>query len=618
MLETRLIKIERNILIQIVWLICGCAWSFQLAAQETDFTNLIENARQNLASSTLPQLGVEKNKLQEAMRTLEHYLNPQGTENGKKWMETLKWSLLQQELAGEQPDGNRLLDVHAAFQQNYLGLEYGPFVRVRDALAGYINSLRYGANPDGAIKNLDDLLTSLGSVLRKSSQGADTERIRQIGTALWRLHGSRQAPKLVSAIRSVYAQPNFLIHVDESFVNQLLGRSVAEPSPVNECVLGTHVTGTACLSGQVTGDLVPNGNGVSLVINLGANFSSNNVGYNRGVLVRSTGAAHVNASKLIVFSPFGFSANPVITSQPTSVVAPLSSNIFSIEHRMRLIRRIASKKAAQMQPAANAIGQGRLENRIAQQFDETIGQQLASANGRLSSVNQHPPELRRLGIPQPSWSVYSTANSVEASLIERADHQLAASGSCPLPRPLSGIVCEVHQSVVTNVTDLVLGGRIIRNEDLDDLAQQFLGRVPDELWSEVEADETWSITLAQYRPFELEFDDGYIKFAMRAVDFKKGDRGLNQPTTITARFLPVRVGNTIHLQRQGDVDIQLAQERGLGVVTMRAFMKSKFDKLFPEKTKDHSFDATRIAPNLPFVSLEHLALDDGWLQLGLR
>ena len=618
MLDAKLMNLCRGSF----WVIARCALlalpCSSLLAQQLDFSQLIENSRQQLTADALPTPGEEKAKLQSAMIALEQYLAPETTENGRKWLEILKWKTLQEQLASERPDGSQLIDCYAAFQQNYLGLEYGPFVQVREMLGRYIDALRYGSNPEGTLKTLNELLTNLGEVLNKPALGADTERNRQIGTALWRLHGSRQAKDLISAIRDAYARPNLNVHVHESLVNKLLGRAVAEPSPVDECLLGTRVLGDACLTGQVSGDLQPNSNGVSLLVHLGADFSSNNIGHNRGVLVRSTGAAFVNASKLIVFNPFGSLSRPTIHSQPTSVSAPLSSHIFSIEHRLRLVRRIASKKAAEMQPAANAIGQGRLERRIARQFDEQIESQLAQANGRLSTLNQQPPELTRLGIPHPSWSVFSTGESVEVSVTESSAYQLSAAQPCPLAKPHSGVVIEAHQSVITNLTDMVLGGRIIRNEDLDDLAQQFLGRVPDELWNEVQSDEPWSITLAQYRPFEVEFDDGFVKVAMRAVDFKKGDRGLNQPTTITAKFLPVRAGNSVYLERQGDVDIQLAQERGLGVVTMRAFMKSKFDKLFPERTKEQQIDTSRIGPKLPPLNVIHLALDEGWLQFGMQ
>lgn len=339
-------------------------------------------------------------------------------------------------------------------------------------------------------------------------------------------------------------------------------------------------------------------------------MSSNNTGYNRGVVIGSTGSANVHASKLITITPWGTS------SQPTMASAPLTSNIHSISHRLRIVRRIAAKKAAKMQPQANAIGQGRLERRLATQFNQQVEQQLAQANSRIRSFDQNPPELRRLGIPKPTYAVYSTSSSVHANLTESSPFQLAAARSCTIPQPASEILVQIHQSLVSNLTDLVLGGRTIYSHDLDDYAQQFLGRVPAEVKKEADG-EAWSITLATFRPFELELDNGLIKVTIRATDFRRGNRALNQPTTIIANYKPVTGGGFTRLERQGDVEIKF-NEGGVRNVALRAFMKTKLEQVFVEKTKDQSLSLAGRFPQLPGLRVDQMAIDDGWVQVGLQ
>lgn len=93
--------------------------------------------------------------------------------------------------------------------------------------------------------------------------------------------------------------------VGESFVNRAIGRPVNQPNPVDECVLGTRVLGNSFISGSVFADLVPFDNGVSVRLTLSGNFSSDNIGYNRGVKVYTKGYSPIYASKIISITPTG-------------------------------------------------------------------------------------------------------------------------------------------------------------------------------------------------------------------------------------------------------------------------------------------------------------------------
>lgn len=218
-----------------------------------------------------------------------------------------------------------------------------------------------------------------------------------------------------------------------------------------------------------------------------------------------------------------------ISAQPASVATQLQSQITSIQHKLRIVRKIATKKAAETQPQANRIAEGRLQNRVRTQFDQQVETQLAESRMRLASFQQQPrPEIQRIGLSRPTHAFNSTSEAVYGTLTHSAPSQLAASSPSPLPRNASDFVIDAHQSALMNAVDTVLGGRTLRNADMDDLVRQFGMQVTDELAEESKS-QAWSITFATFHPVQIEFNDGLVKFTLRISQMTRGDQSLKQP-----------------------------------------------------------------------------------------
>jgi hypothetical protein len=355
-------------------------------------------------------------------------------------------------------------------------------------------------------------------------------------------------------------------------------------------------------------------NGVSLRLNMSATLTSQNKGYNRGVVLNTTGYSPVHASKQIFITPNG------ISSAPATVATDLQSTINSIEHRLRLVRRIAQKKAAEQKPQADAIAQGRMQTKIQAQYDQQVNTQLNEASAQLSTLQQtQRPEVKRVGITRPTLAVYSTDTTVNGNLVQAASHQLAASRSCTLPIPMSSaVLVRAHQSAVINALDTILGGRTIRSENLDEYAQQILGEVPPEISEEANGEE-WSITMALFHPVELEFIEGRVKIILKISQMTRGEQVLADPAIITATYLPSFYDGVLTLKREGPVTIDFTREsRGVRVVTLRSFLKGKFETTFKEEFVTKRIDLNGRFPRAPQLTVDQLNLDDGWLQLGLR
>lgn len=574
---------------------------------------IVIEAIHSLDASRLPQRAQATAELTAAISRLENYIDLNSA-NGQAWSKFLQLEPLKLQLAAENPQVATLVDLERNMRQNYLGLEFSPYQDVRRGISDLVRALRYGNTPQRTIDQLRAKLEQLVENLNQFDDQAASDRSLEVGLIANYLYEMNQSPAALEQLRQQYSAPNVQVLARERLINRMLVRSVAEPSPVNECILGTHVVGTACLSGIVQADLLPMSNGVSLQLQMNANLTTQSNGYNRGVVLGTTSSSPVFASKQIFISPTG------ISSAPASVATNLQTSINSIDHRLRLVRRIASRKAAEQKPLADAIAEGRMQTRVRTQYDQQVNQQLAESNVRLASLqNQTRPEMTRLGIPKPQLNYYSTSTEIHGAVKQAAAFQLAARQANSLAKPAnSDLVVEAHQSALVNALDIVLGDRTIRNADLDDYAMQATGNVSEELKQEADG-EPWSITMAAYRPVAIEFDDGQVTIKLRIVRMTRGEQELNDNAIIKAVYRPQYANGVISLLRQGPVEISFTQaERGFRVVTLRSFLKGKFDAFFKEQMDFERLDLAASTPGMPGLDVDTIQLDDGWLQVGLR
>ncbi len=167
--------------------------------------------------------------------------------------------------------------------------------------------------------------------------------------------------------------------------------------------------------------------------------------------------------------------------------------------------------------------------------------------------------------------------------------------------------------------DPIIGGRVIHHDDLDDIAKQLGQEQSDDLKKEVTG-EAWSIDMAGYHPIEVEFDDNVVRFRIRTTKLDRGDQALEQPATIEAAYKVVLQNGAIQLQREGDVAIGFEgkAQRGLRAVTLRSFLKNKFDSVFKQELLQKPLRLSEKLPaGAPNLNIVDVQIDDGWIQATL-
>lgn len=570
----------------------------------------VANAQMNLDPNGLPDIGMARQRLDQAMFNLENFLATSPAHQSN-WLAFLAWNDLQKELKEEIPDTDRLTQIEKSFRQNYFGLEMRQFTDVRDALAKFTHALKFGSDKAKAIEAFNKLLTKLSEQLQLPNATADFENTREIGQTVAYLFQANQASNLAQSVRGIYSRANARVLISSEFVCKRFSRPVNEANPVNEVILGTQLFGQSWLQGYVTPQLMDSTSNAALRLNLNGSFSSQNIGYNRSVKLYTQGSGSVAASETIALTDTG-----LVPLNDTSSDANLASQINDIEARLRIVRKIASKQAAKQKPQADSIAEGRLEDRIRTQFHEKLTKQISEANERIKTPDL--PVLTRLGIDRPTRTTWSSPQYLALLWKLQGQSQLAAPTSCPLVVDPSGVTVQLHHSVVTNLLDPVLAGRIIKNTDVDSISTQFGGTLGKGL-AQQKDEKPWAITMAPYHPVEIELDDSVVKFRIRTARLDSGDQVLKMSASIEAAYKIVVTNGAIQLERQEDVKIVLAEQRGARPATIRRLLKKIFDDVFKQQLLDQPVRVTDRLPNeLKDLSLISISVDDGWIQAHLR
>ncbi len=588
------------------------------ASRAQKLEQIILDARKNLDKERLPKLEPAKVQLQAAVSQLEQFIVVD-SENGKKWSTFLRLSEIKEQLQAKNPSFLKLLDLEMNMRQNYLGLEYTQFVRLREAILKFAYAARFHNQEDKFIKFMDDALEHVLSETQKNNT-VDSAVSNHLVTVVNNLYHGNLASSQLEQIRGLYSTQNFKVHIDESLIKRLAGRPVSQPRDVSECILGTRILGTAFMNGDVSVDLIPMNNGVGLKLDLNACMTSQSKGYNRGVVLNTVSSSPVWASKQIFVSDAG------ISSPAASISTNLQSTIQSIEHKSNLVRKIARKKAAEQKPQADAIAEQRLQTRICNEFTQQVDEQVAAAQPKLAQFRHgQVPELGRLGITKPQVHLASTDSAIFASAKHAEPFQLAADADCPLPRPASASAFgQIHESAVANAIAAILAGRTVRNTALGDYIKQATGKIPDDLKDEIEGEE-WSITFNPSQPVRFEFEDNNVALTIRLVRMTRGKQNLDEALSITVKYMPQIVDKRLTLTRQGEVEVISDKPTpGARGAALRAFLQNKFDKTFRESIVTEPITAERLRQRFPKfgnlnfdISKLAIDIDSGWLQLAL-
>jgi len=557
-------------------------------------------------------------KLREALGPLDRLLAR--SSSGENWRKYLDWSALQQQAAsGPHADVATLRRLFGRLDAGENGLEMPQFAAVRRAVGGYLEAADAASNPQ-AVEVYTQRLEKLAAAVAAGAASGTPEPLDPVGPLLARLEDSGQAPGAVARIRGAVSRPNLFLEVDESLLGTGVNRAVDEVAPINDTLLGTRVRGTGVTSGLVYLDFVPNADRATVDLALDATNHSDTKGSQGPVTVRTLGTTKVGARKRLLIDDRQIVVLPVEANASTDTrTAGIG---VSSKFGKRLIRRIASKKIAQMRPQAEAIAEGRARDRVREQFEsQTMGPIAQAARDYQAKFRR--PLMERGWYPE-MLHLNTSSSRLHVTARKALADQIAAFTAPPPVDPDAVLSARVHESMVNNSAEITLGGRTITQKFVEEQMKKNDMAVPMELQSDADQP-PWSITFAKRRPVELDVEDNRVKLTVRGSNYTSGDREFDaMDIWATYRIEPGHPG--MRLVRDGDVQIYPpgfvpggSEKLNVQQTSLRRILQKRFNKVFKEVVDLEPLklpgELAKAGP-LPIEQLD--ARKDGWVAAGWR
>ena len=556
-------------------------------------------------------------RLREALGPLDRLLAR--SPSGAAWKSYLDWpALTAQAAAGSAADPAVLRRLQKLLDAEENGLEMPQFAAVRRAVTAYAEAA--AAKDPGAQAVYTQRLEKLAAAVAAGAATGTADALDPVGPLLARLEESGQAPATVARIRSAVNRPNLFLDVDESLLGTAVNRAVDETAPINDTVLGTRVRGSGHTTGLVLLDFVPSLQQAMVDLKLDATNHSDTRGTQGPVTVRTLGTTTVGARKRILIDDQRVAALPVEAHADTDTrTAGIGVNK---RFGQRMIRKIASRKIAEMRPQAEAISAAKARERVRTQFEEQTASAIAQASRDYQTRFRQPlmergwyPELLHMSTSDSRLSV--TARKALAD-------QVGAFSAPPAVDPDAVLAARVHETLVNNAAEITLGGRTITQQFVEEQIKKNNGSLPEALGNDPDQ-QPWSITFAKRKPVELDAGDDRVKVTVRGSRFTSGEREFPAMDIWAAYRIEPAPGG-VRLVRDGDVQIYPpgfvpggGEKLTVQETSLRRILQKRFNKVFKEVVDVEPLklpgELERAGP-LPMEQL--VARKDGWVAVGWR
>lgn len=578
----------------------------------------VEAAKTGLDANLLPKSESIRADLLEEIKQLKIYFDRNTDEDNREaWMDYLQLAPLVTALesGGTEKELVRMaVELRDRLIGTVPGLELTVLQGLRESLGSLISALRF-QDTASAMKLLESQLTALSELIQAADEVPTPDQFSAISLRVDLLTAASQASELIESMQQVFGEPNLAVRVSEDFLEQVLGQEISRTEPVKDVILGTRLTGTAEMTGEVTASLLPSASDAQIEVRLSGTVDTTNDGVNGPVRLKSQSKGQVNLSRVITIDEAG------VQFGETKSDVSLVTKITDMTAKSDLALRVGKKQSVKKKPQADRIAKEKLKQRVTDQFESEMEGMKANASSRL--LNEAKPVLERLSLspPKQSWSTSEEYLALDVML--RSASQLSAVNP-PGDFDLSYLfAAQLHESVIENAFTVILAGRTLDKDRLNELLEN-AGAPQAEAVDEEEA-ASFEISFSRSRPVIFEARDGKLKVGIRGTRFAQGDRTpLNKAMEITASYEVVR-GSSDHpvLKRVGDVEVAFPRARlSIRDAGLKPIIQKEFSKIFPEMILDQSI---QVAQDAEMASLRgrqfrgsEIKLADGWLSIAFQ
>jgi hypothetical protein len=585
-------------------------WTVELAAPQS--TELATAARAAVDEFQPPEpAAIERQKqgLRSSVIALGRFLASGGSVKEQGWKKHLLWQPTLDQLESAEPDVRVLRAAELKYFGLFRGLELPVFNAVRQRLRDYTNALIVSDPRARAYYN--DQVNKLAELLEDVELSASGDASLAIGRILGWLEMAGQAESLVVETRRVFLRPNLHVQVSENLLGASANTEIHTRQQIHENILGTDMYGYPETRAKVTVDFVPNDGRAAIDFRITGRAVSNNVGYNGPVTIYSSSNTSISGSKRIYLDSKGLHGEPAEASCWTS------STIHNIAARLWIIENIAWRRAGQQKPAAEQVGNRKSEDRVRRQVDAQADEVVAKMN-RAFLDHFLLPLVRKDHLPR-AMRFATSEDQLFVTMLQAGAFQLGATSSPPALESGLDMSVRVHESLVGNLSEGLVGGETLSDERLENLLSELTGEVPDELQRNSEK-EPWSIKFAGSQPVYVRFDQHRIRIAVRGSEFTRGTQTTDEPIEISATYKIEKTPQGARLTREGEVEVEFLarQTLSVGQVAQKKFMQTKFGALFKSEIVGKGIEIKGRSKRATLLQLQQMSCDRGWAVFGWK
>jgi hypothetical protein len=558
---------------------------------------------------------IEKAKkgLNEAIDRLDARLAQDGS-NGEAWGKFLELKTLQKQLQiSTGPDKTVLTRILGRYNTGYDGLDLVWFLDTQRALHHYL-AVSFAVNNPKIQATFSEKMNQLAEKLAKYAAKPTTEDALTIGESLRWLESAEQVPDLVDAIQKQYVKPNLYGSISPEILRAGIDEHVDESMPIRDYILGTDIHGTAHTVGETRVKLVPSSDfGVFDALFFGTTTSTN-VGYHRPVTIFSNSTTELSGCKRLWIHDGGISAYPGVSQATTHI------EICDIQAKRAFIERMAWKRAAKQQTAAECIASRHAEERLNERIDHQANESLDRANEAYVNKFYRPFTERKL-FPQ-ELQFNTTEKAISLVGLQAGGGKLAAPSDPPAVTDQAEMSVRVHESMINNLAFDALAGRTVYEEKVQASVTEALGYLPEKMKGDDDG-RPWAITFAPRQPITVTFADNGFSVTIRGLRFCKGTEIHNDPMNITASYKIEKTADGVKAIRQGDIlvfppDFQPGQKVSGRQQVIRKLLEKRFEKVFEPELIGKGIELSGKWKAVGKLMPIEVACHDGWLVIGWR
>ncbi|MDZ4851242.1 MAG: hypothetical protein SGI77_18290 [Pirellulaceae bacterium] len=206
-----------------------------------------------------------------------------------------------------------------------------------------------------------------------------------------------------------------LLRIPKTFIAKSVNRDFEHTAPIQRETLGTRSKGTAYCRGSVTCELMEHANGAQMCCRISGTVTSTTCGTNGPAIIQADATTQYTALKYALFDGHRFTTRPTSIQLTTRVkITGIGSSLPGL--RGRIVRRFASKRAAESHHQVESITANLTAQELCQNIDIDFDERIRSLNEKLQ---KNLSILKLLDITGERLSIRSSPEMVEVGVLAK-------------------------------------------------------------------------------------------------------------------------------------------------------------------------------------------------------